>query len=104
MLALAYGAGDAWAKDRIGEGAAALGWALAAVHLAIGVDRFVLVGGFAVGLGQTFCEAVRDAAGRACWQGEHPSIVVALGEADGNCALVGAGRAAQLRARATLVR
>jgi glucokinase len=101
MLALAYRAGDAWAADRIGEGASALGSALAAIHLAIGVERFVLIGGFAVGLGQTFCEAVGEAAARACWQGEHRSVVVALGEADGHCALVGAGRAAQLRASAS---
>ena len=96
-LGVAYRAGDRWAVERIDEGATALGVAFAAIHLATGVERFVLIGGFAVGLGAPFCESVRAAAGRHCWQGDTSDIDVVLGETDGRCALIGAGRAAHLR-------
>jgi predicted NBD/HSP70 family sugar kinase len=95
-LASAYASGDPWAESVVGEGAGALGLAFAAIHLAIGVDRFVLIGGFALGLGPRFCDDVRKAVDARCWQGAPGPVTVVLGENDGHCALVGGGRAQEL--------
>jgi glucokinase len=99
-LAEAYRAGDAWAAGLVQDGVEALGSVLAAIHLAVGVDRVILVGGVSFGLGRRFCEDVAAAIRSRCWRGAEggdPSAVrVVLGEDDGRCALLGAGRAVHL--------
>ena len=93
-LAGAYREKDEWATAVVREGADAVGAVLAGIHLAIGVERFVLIGGFALGLGATFCDDVRASLLSRCWRGA--SARVSLGASDGHCALVGGGRARQL--------
>jgi glucokinase len=93
-IAAAHARGDAWATACVEDAAGALGAALAAVHLAIGTERFVLIGGLALGLGPRFCEAVASAIAARCWRGERRDIAVSLGETDGRCALFGGARAA----------
>jgi predicted NBD/HSP70 family sugar kinase len=95
-LASAYGACDAWTSEVVGRGVDALASALAPVHLAIGVERFVFIGGFAIGLGARFTEAVGAAVDARCWGGTTGTVSVMLGERDGRCALIGAGRASHL--------
>jgi glucokinase len=95
-LASAYRAADPWVSALIGESADALAFVFAAIHLAIGVDRFVLIGGFALGLGTGFCEDIEAALRSRCWQGTRKSVSVVLGDPDGHCALVGGGRAKHL--------
>jgi C7-cyclitol 7-kinase len=114
-LATAYRLGDAWTAGVVREGAAALGAVLAAIHLAVGVDRFVLIGGFALGLGARYCDEVGATLAARCWHGVEAAstptlpggagggrvpvpgaLSVSLGEADGHCALLGAGRARHL--------
>jgi glucokinase len=98
-IAVAYNEGDPWAMARVDVAATALGATFAGIHLAIGVERFVLIGGFALGLGPRFAADVRAAIHFHCWQGSVPAgsrIEVSLGETDGRCALVGAGRGAHL--------
>jgi glucokinase len=98
-IAAAYNEGDPWAAARVEVAAKALGGAFAGIHLAIGTERFVLIGGFALGLGPRFAAEVRAAIHAHCWQGNVPAgsrIEVSLGETDGRCALVGAGRGAHL--------
>jgi predicted NBD/HSP70 family sugar kinase len=93
-LAIAYGAKDEWATRQVDRCGAALAGVLAGLCLGVGVERFVLIGGLAIGLGPRFAEAVRAAIESRCWTGEASAISVKLGETDGKCALVGAGRAA----------
>jgi glucokinase len=93
-LARAYAEDDPWASREIEEGAARLGSVFAAIHMAIGTNRFVLIGGLALGLGSRYARAVRAFANARCWRGEDSGLSVVLGEADGHCALFGAGRAA----------
>lgn len=97
-LAQAYGAGDPWATKQVGRASDALGGVLAALCMGVGVERLVLIGGLAIGLGPGFAEAVRGAVEARCGLGTGTSISVKLGEADGKCALVGGGRAASLEA------
>lgn len=93
-LASAYGADDAWATRQVERCAEALAGVFASLCMGIGVERFVLIGGLAVGLGPRFAETLRAAVERRCWMGSASAISVKLGEIDGKCALVGAGRAA----------
>ncbi len=98
-LAEGYREGDRWAASIVGDAAGALGSVFAAVHLACGVDRFILIGGVSFGLGPPFCDDVRAALGARCWGGGPEgvgAVRVVLGEDDGHCALVGAGRAIHL--------
>ncbi len=93
-LALAYGRLDPWATSVVERGLDALAGVFAAIHLATGVDRFVLVGGFAFGLGPRFRGALSAATNARCWDGAGNAVSVALGQPDGSCALIGGGRAA----------
>jgi glucokinase len=99
-LAEAYRSGDAWAASVVKDGVEALGAVLASIHLAIGVDRVIFIGGVSFGLGPRFCGDVAAAIQARCWRGAaegNPAAVqVLLGEDDGRCALVGAGRAIHL--------
>ena len=80
-----------------------LGQALAAVHLAVGVERFVIIGGFALALGEPYRAAVGAAAAEGAWEnGLDWDAAVELG-ADGDLAgLVGAGRYAHAYSGALL--
>ena len=96
-LATAYRQADPWATGVMADALGALASVFATTHLAIGVDRFVLVGGFAFGLGPRFCEALARETNARCWKGDGAAVSVVLGEPDGACALLGAGRAAERR-------
>jgi predicted NBD/HSP70 family sugar kinase len=95
-LASAYGRLDPWATDVVEPSVRALADVFAAIYLATGVARFVLIGGFAFGLGERFREAVDTAANARCWDGAGHAISVTLGQSDGACALIGGGRAEHL--------
>jgi predicted NBD/HSP70 family sugar kinase len=96
-LAVAYRQEDPWATGVMADALAALAGVFATTHLAIGVSRFILVGGFAFGLGPRFCEALARATNARCWRGDGAAVSVILGEPDGACALLGGGRAARTR-------
>src|SRR5437762_9651069 len=61
-LVAAFHRNDLWAVRTIERGAGPLGWALAAMHLGVGIERFVLVGGFALALGERYRRLVAEAA------------------------------------------
>ena len=91
-LAAAFRRGERWAVEVVGRCAAPLGWALAAMHLGLGIERFVLFGGFALALGEPYRALVSSAAGQRCWSGQG-SFTVELGIDDDWSGLIGAGLA-----------
>jgi glucokinase len=96
-LAAAFRRNETWAVEIVRHGAAPLGWALAAVHLGLGIERFVLYGGFALALGDTYRQLVAEAAAARCWDGRHGWISrVELGVDDDLSGLIGAGIAGSL--------
>src|SRR4051794_26257384 len=98
-LVATFQAGDPFAREVIGQGAAALGTSLAALHTALGLERFVLVGGFANALGEGYRRLVACAAAASCWDlGQDWDRMVEGDPLDGLSGLLGAGR----YARATL--
>jgi predicted NBD/HSP70 family sugar kinase len=89
-LAAAFGQGEEWAVDIVRHCAAPLGWGLAAMHLGLGIERFVLFGGFALALGEPYRQLVSRAATARCWDGRG-SFTVELGIDDDWSGLIGAG-------------
>lgn len=88
---------EPWAVRTIQHGAAPLGSALAAVHLALGIERFVLVGGFALALGERYRAQVAQAAQARAWTGVADwNSRVELGVDDDLSGLIGAGLATTL--------
>ncbi|HEX4381440.1 MAG TPA: ROK family protein [Myxococcales bacterium] len=91
-LVKAFRRGEPWAVAVIAHGAAPLGWALAAMHLGLGLERFILVGGFALALGETYRLLVAQSAAARAWDGTADwSGRVELGVNDDFSGLIGAG-------------
>jgi glucokinase len=100
LLAAAYRNADGWASAVVERGARYLGQALAAIHVAVGVERFVVFGGFALALGERYRSALVRAAAAGCWDlGQSWNDMVELGDQEVEAGLIGAGRFAvhQLR-------
>jgi len=92
-LAASFAGGDPFAREVVRELAAPLGVALAGVHTIVGVERFVILGGFARALGEPYLELLRDASRAACWDnGFDWSGGLELGPADDNSGLEGMAR------------
>lgn len=97
-LASAFRHEEPWAVSIVERGAAPLGWALAAMHLGLGVERFVLVGGFALALGDAYRRLVAAAADARCWAANGGwDRRVELGVNDDLSGLIGAGIAGRLQ-------
>lgn len=92
-LARAYRGGDAWAAGVVQACTAPLGWILATMHAAVGVEDFVIVGGFAEALGPAFLATVATTAAESSWAPSRtwPEMIQA-GGLDGTAGLVGGGR------------
>jgi 3-dehydroquinate synthetase/predicted NBD/HSP70 family sugar kinase len=89
----AFQSGDAWTRELIQKVAVPLGQMLAAVHLSMGVERFVIIGGFALALGEPYrLELVRSAANSGWLMGQDWNSMIELGHPDDNSGLLGAGR------------
>lgn len=86
----AYTAREAQVVRVVDERATVLGWGLAALYAAVGVETFVLLGGFATAAGETFRAAVARGAQAATWDlGLEWDDAVRLGENDDDHGLVG---------------
>jgi predicted NBD/HSP70 family sugar kinase len=100
-LVAAFRRGESWAAQVVERSAVPLGSALAAVHLGVGVERFVLVGGFALALGEPYRRRVAAAASAHCWSGDGDWLTrVELGIDDDHSGLIGAGIAGVLEEEA----
>jgi glucokinase len=70
-----------------------LGQVLATIHLTLGIERFVIVGGFALALGPAYRALLVEAATSCCWSlSGHWDEMIELGEADDDAGLIGAAR------------
>lgn len=84
-LVAAFHAGDGFAREVVGFAAAALGHALASVHVTTGTERLVLTGGFATALGEPYRRLLVAGAARQAWDlGQDWDAMIELGDdADG---------------------
>lgn len=100
LLAEAYRNADGWASAVVERGARYLGQAMAAMHVAVGVERFVIFGGFALALGERYRSALVRAAAASCWDlGQSWDDMIELGDQEVEAGLIGAGRFAVQRLR-----
>jgi glucokinase len=91
--------GDPWARGVVVEATSYLGIGIAALHVGVGVERVIVIGGFARALGETYREILAEAAASACWSlGQDWDEIVRLGAADDDHGLIGAGLYAVRRA------
>lgn len=99
-IVAAFSSGDPWTDRPIRRMARAIGQVLSAVHLAVGVERFVVVGGFAIALGPRFRDMLCAEAAACGWDlGASWDSMIELGRGDENAGLIGAGRYAAQRLR-----
>lgn len=97
-VAEAYRGADNWASTVVERGAHYLGQAMAAIHLGVGVERFVVFGGFALALGERYRSALVQAATTSCWDlGQSWDEMIELGDQAVEAGLIGAGRFAVQR-------
>jgi C7-cyclitol 7-kinase len=96
-LVAAYHAGDDWTLALIRDAARPLGQALAGLHLGVGVERFVVIGGFALALGERYRRELVDAMAESAWNLDTDwNAMLELGINDDDAGLLGAGRCAAL--------
>jgi glucokinase len=101
-LVAAIRAGDGFATGLLLRALASLAMALTAVYCAIGVRRFIVIGGFALAVGERFVELLADALVEQGCFGLRPDEVRAmarLGAPDDDHSLVGVGRLLAARKR-----
>jgi glucokinase len=91
-LVASFAEEDSWTVGLIGDVATPLGRALGAIHLTIGVERFVIVGGFALALGERYRALLVSAARESCLDlGQDWDTMIQLGYHDDDSGLIGAG-------------
>jgi C7-cyclitol 7-kinase len=96
-LAAAFRAGEPFTSGIVTTAADALGASLAGVHTALGLERFVLTGGFALALGERYRRLVAHAAAASCWDlGQDWDAMVEMDPFGGRAGLLGAGRYARV--------
>ncbi|WP_164712405.1 ROK family protein [Methylobacterium currus] len=95
LVARTFKMGDPWTVALVGVLAAPLGQALAGIHAAVGVERFVIMGGFAQALGAAYLALVGQAAAAGAWDlGQEWGRMLEFGEMGDEAGLIGAGRLA----------
>jgi C7-cyclitol 7-kinase len=93
ILVQAFHAGDAWTRGVVREAAGRLGQGLAAIHLAVGVEVFIVTGGFANALGEGYRHLLVEGAQAAGWNlGQDWDRMIRLGSVEDDDVLIGAGR------------
>jgi C7-cyclitol 7-kinase len=93
MIVDAFREGDRWCVDVLQVASRPLGRTLATIHHALGVERFVIVGGFALALGDNYRKQLARSASESGWDlGQEWESMIALGDLGHEAALRGAGR------------
>ena len=93
LLAECFRAGDDWTVAAVRLAMEPLGWMLATLRSAIGIQEYLLVGGFANALGPSLCDELASLAARASWGvGRDWAGSIELGELGDEAGLIGGGR------------
>lgn len=94
-IVTAFHENDPWTIDVIRQTARPLARVLATIHLAVGIERFILIGGFAMALGDGYRRLLAELARELTWDmGQDWFEMLELGDPDGQCTLIGMGRRA----------
>lgn len=94
-VAAAFRSSDPWVTARVTEVTTHLARVLATIHNAIGIERFVMMGGFALALGERYRRILADLCASSSWNlGQDWTTMLELGTSSDQAGLIGAGRAA----------
>lgn len=95
MIAEAYRAEDPFVTKQVNHCSQPLATILATLHLALGLERFVIIGGFALALGTAYIANLARQAEECCWSAASCwETMLELGAEDDLSGLIGAGRQA----------
>jgi glucokinase len=86
---------DPFTMDVLRRASRPLAQTLATIHLGIGIERFVIIGGFAMALSDPYRLLLAELAREHCWEmGQNWREMIELGDPNGDCTLIGIGRRA----------
>ena len=92
-LVEAFHQNDPWTISVIRKAVAPLARTLVGIHLSLGIERFIIIGGFALALGEPYRKELIRTAEQLCWQiGQNWDTMIELGPSDDLSGLIGAGR------------
>jgi glucokinase len=93
MVAEAYRAEDPFATQQVHQCSQPLAATLATLHLALGLERFVIIGGFALALGAPYLNNLARQAEECCWNAASSwATMLEFGQEDDLSGLIGAGK------------
>jgi C7-cyclitol 7-kinase len=99
QIAAAFASGDDWTRRVVRDTASHLARALASLHVAIGLEKFVIYGGFASALGEQYRGLLVELAGEACWDtGQDWNAMIVLDADSQYAGLAGLGQYMALHA------
>jgi glucokinase len=101
-IAEAFRASDPFTVEIINECMRPLAAMLVNLHLGLGLDRFIIIGGFAFALGESYRLCLAKQAAALCWDDQAEwQKMIQFGLEDDLSGLVGAGRLANLDLRSS---
>lgn len=93
QIVIAYHHLDPFVTQCVRETAQPLANALATIHTSLGLERFIIIGGFALAMGDLYRRQLVELASSCCWSiGQDWERMIELGEADDLSGVIGAGR------------
>jgi C7-cyclitol 7-kinase len=93
VLVQAFRSGDPWTRRVVRDTAQRMGQALAAIYLDVGVETFIIIGGFGMALGEDYRLILAECARESCWDlGQDWASMLQFGAPDDNHALIGGAR------------
>jgi C7-cyclitol 7-kinase len=94
--------GDPWTRKLVLKMAHPLGQIIAELHLGIGIERFIIIGGFATSIGECYRRALVKAARNCSWDlAKNWNRMIEMGSSDDTIGLKGAGRYAAINSNAS---
>lgn len=92
-LVQAFHQNDPWTIGVIRKAVEPLARTLAGIHSSLGIERFIIIGGFALALGEPYRIELIRSAEQLCWQiGQDWDTMIEMGHGDDLSGLIGAGR------------
>jgi predicted NBD/HSP70 family sugar kinase len=91
-LVAGYLSGDRWAVAVVDKTAKHIAKAIALIHNTTGIELFILIGGFAIALGENYRQSIARFAAPFCWDlGQDWDNMIKLGPENTEMGLIGAG-------------